>query len=50
MKNRWGIALSAVGIHASLGIIYAWSVFNAYIGDLFGTRQVSAIHGYILTS
>jgi MFS transporter, OFA family, oxalate/formate antiporter len=27
-KNRWLIALSAVGIHISIGSVYAWSVFT----------------------
>lgn len=42
MKNRWGIALSAVGIHASLGIIYAWSVFKAPFMDEFGWNEFQA--------
>ncbi len=28
MKNRWLIALSAVGIHISIGSVYAWSVLT----------------------
>jgi len=28
MKNRWLIALAAVGIHISIGSVYAWSVFT----------------------
>jgi hypothetical protein len=28
MKNRWLIALSAVGIHISIGSVYAWSNFT----------------------
>jgi OFA family oxalate/formate antiporter-like MFS transporter len=27
-----------------------FSTLPAYIGDLFGTKQVSAIHGYVLTA
>src|ERR1700730_14821835 len=27
-KNRWLIAASAVGIHISIGSVYAWSVFT----------------------
>jgi len=27
IKNRWLIAASAVGIHLSIGSVYAWSVF-----------------------
>ena len=26
MRNRWLIALSAVGIHICIGSVYAWSV------------------------
>ena len=28
MRNRWLIALSAVGIHISIGSVYAWSVLT----------------------
>ena len=28
MKNRWLIALAAVGIHVSIGSVYAWSVLT----------------------
>jgi OFA family oxalate/formate antiporter-like MFS transporter len=28
MKNRWLIAVSAVGIHLSIGSVYSWSVFS----------------------
>lgn len=28
MKNRWLIAVSAVGIHMSIGSVYSWSVFT----------------------
>lgn len=27
-RNRWGIALAAVGIHISIGSVYAWSVLT----------------------
>ena len=27
-KNRWFIALAAVGIHISIGSVYSWSVFT----------------------
>jgi OFA family oxalate/formate antiporter-like MFS transporter len=48
-------------LHALLffqGVLYlimtcyggGFSTLPAYIGDLFGTRQVSAIHGYVLTA
>ncbi|MCE5340945.1 MAG: OFA family MFS transporter [Planctomycetaceae bacterium] len=36
MKNRWLIALSAVGIHISIGSVYAWSVAAKPIMNLFG--------------
>lgn len=36
MKNRWLIALSAVGIHASIGSVYAWSVFNLPLEKAYG--------------
>ncbi|MDG5789948.1 OFA family MFS transporter [Evansella sp. AB-P1] len=35
-KNRWLIALSAVGIHISIGSVYAWSVFTNPITNQFG--------------
>lgn len=36
IKNRWLIALSAVGIHISIGSVYAWSVFNLPMEEAFG--------------
>ena len=36
MKNRWLIAASAVGIHISIGSVYAWSVFNLPLENAFG--------------
>jgi MFS transporter, OFA family, oxalate/formate antiporter len=35
LKNRWLIALSAVGIHISIGSVYAWSVAAKPIMNLF---------------
>ncbi|MFN2744588.1 MULTISPECIES: L-lactate MFS transporter [Bacillus] len=35
-KNRWLIALCAVGIHLSIGSVYAWSVFTNPLADQFG--------------
>lgn len=35
-KNRWLIALAAVGIHISIGSVYAWSVFTNPIQEQFG--------------
>ncbi|MBU9721409.1 MULTISPECIES: OFA family MFS transporter [Bacillaceae] len=34
-KNRWLIALSAVGIHISIGSVYAWSVFTNPLTEQF---------------
>ena len=28
MRNRWLIALAAIGIHISIGSVYAWSVLT----------------------
>ena len=39
MKNRWLIALAAVGIHISIGSVYAWSVL---------TRPIMAELGFTL--
>lgn len=41
-KNRWLIALSAVGIHISIGSVYAWSNFTNPLIEQFGwsTSQV----------
>ncbi|EST54925.1 MFS transporter [Brevibacillus panacihumi W25] len=36
VKNRWLIALAAVGIHLSIGSVYAWSVFTKPIQQQFG--------------
>lgn len=41
-KNRWLIAASAVGIHASLGSVYAWSVLKNPFIQTFGWSQVQA--------
>ncbi|MEQ2525847.1 MFS transporter [Robertmurraya yapensis] len=35
-KNRWLIAAAAVGIHISIGSVYAWSNFTNPLKDLFG--------------
>lgn len=40
-KNRWLIALSAVGIHISIGSVYAWSVF---------TKPLESQYNWSLTS
>ncbi|MCI6084689.1 MAG: OFA family MFS transporter [Selenomonas sp.] len=36
MRNRWLIALSAVGIHISIGSVYAWSVLTRPIMQVLG--------------
>ncbi len=36
IKNRWLIAASAVGIHISIGSVYAWSVFTKPLIQKFG--------------
>jgi OFA family oxalate/formate antiporter-like MFS transporter len=36
LKNRWLIALSAVGIHLSIGSVYSWSVFTKPLEAQFG--------------
>lgn len=42
VKNRWLIAASAVGIHISIGSVYAWSNFTNPLIEQFGwsTSQV----------
>ncbi|UCZ53184.1 OFA family MFS transporter [Bacillus shivajii] len=36
VKNRWLMALAAVGIHVSIGSVYAWSVFTNPLHEQFG--------------
>jgi OFA family oxalate/formate antiporter-like MFS transporter len=36
MKNRWLIALAGLGIHISIGSVYAWSVFSKPLQQAFG--------------
>lgn len=36
LKNRWLIAASAVGIHISIGAVYAYSVFTLPIREMWG--------------
>ena len=36
VKNRWLIALSAIGIHISIGSVYAWSVYTKPLIHQFG--------------
>lgn len=37
-KNRWLIAASAVGIHISIGSVYAWSVYTKPLIEQFGWK------------
>ncbi|MFM1650791.1 OFA family MFS transporter [Brevibacillus sp. B_LB10_24] len=43
VKNRWLIAASAVGIHISIGSVYAWSVYTKPLMNQFqwGLKEVS---------
>ena len=41
MKNRWLIAASAVGVHASIGSVYAFSVFKKPLEQAFGWSNTS---------
>ncbi|GGA74901.1 MFS transporter [Neiella marina] len=43
MKNRWLIAASAVGVHASIGSVYAFSVFKKPLGQLIETATNNEI-------
>lgn len=36
MRNRWLIALAAIGIHISIGSVYAWSVLTRPIMNEMG--------------
>ncbi|ASW73929.1 MFS transporter [Chryseobacterium piperi] len=38
-KNRWLIAASAVGIHISIGSVYAYSVMTNPVKDIFGVDE-----------
>jgi OFA family oxalate/formate antiporter-like MFS transporter len=38
LKNRWLIAASAVGIHISIGSVYAYSVMTNPVKDIFGVE------------
>lgn len=42
LKNRWLIAMAAVGIHISIGSVYAWSVFTNPLQEQFGW-ELSAV-------
>ncbi|WP_026960265.1 L-lactate MFS transporter [Aliagarivorans taiwanensis] len=43
MKNRWLIAASAVGVHASIGSVYAYSVFKNPLETTYGWSSSSVI-------
>ena len=36
LKNRWLTAASALGIHISIGSVYAWSVYTNPLIEKFG--------------
>jgi len=36
IKNRWLIALCAIGLHVSIGSVYAWSIFTLPLQEVFG--------------
>lgn len=38
LKNRWLIVLAAVGIHISIGSVYAYSVITNPVKDIFGVE------------
>jgi len=44
IKNRWLIALCAVGLHVSIGSVYAWSIFTLPLQEVFGwtSTQIAA--------
>jgi len=39
IKNRWLIAASAVGIHLSIGSVYAYSVMTNPVKEIFGVEE-----------
>ena len=43
-KNRWLIALCAIGLHISIGSVYAWSIFTLPLQEVFGwtSTQIAA--------
>lgn len=41
-RNRWGIALAAVGIHISIGSVYAWSVLTRPVMEAVGATLAEA--------
>lgn len=43
MRNRWLIAVSAVGVHASIGSVYAFSVFKKPLGQLIESASDNEI-------
>ncbi|WP_196159974.1 OFA family MFS transporter [Reinekea sp. G2M2-21] len=43
MKNRWLIAASAVGVHASIGSVYAFSVFKKPLAELIPSASDNEI-------
>ena len=50
MRNRWLIALSAVGIHISIGSVYAWSVLTRPIMKEMGFSLAETTWTFSLAS
>ena len=48
VKNRWLIAISAVGIHISIGSVYAWSVASKPVMKLLNCSQVEITFTFAL--
>ena len=48
MRNRWLIALSAVGIHISIGSVYAWSVMTRPIMETMDVHLRSVTWAFSL--
>lgn len=46
IKNRWLIAASAVGIHISIGSVYAYSVMTNPLKDLLGWEKVEVTFAF----
>ena len=43
LKNRWLIAVSAVGIHISIGSVYAYSVMTNPVKDIFDEEVLKTL-------
>ncbi|MFW5857221.1 MAG: MFS transporter, partial [Planctomycetota bacterium] len=47
-KNRWGIAASAVGIHLSIGSVYAYSVWKLPLEEALGWSRTEIAFAFSL--